>query len=66
MLPMLAAEVATMSAIVASVNPWAPNTSVAASRMRCWVASVRAQRRDGAAGGVDVIIKGWTRSLISF
>jgi hypothetical protein len=44
MLPMLAPEWSTMSAIVAAVNPRAANTSVAASRMRCCVASVFAQR----------------------
>jgi hypothetical protein len=37
------------SAIVTAVNPRAPNTSVAASRMRCWVASVLAQRQAGAS-----------------
>jgi hypothetical protein len=39
-----AGMVATISAIVAAVNPRAANTSVAASRMRCCVASVFAQR----------------------
>ena len=36
-----------MSAIVAAENPRVLNTSVAASRMRCCVASVLAQRRVG-------------------
>jgi hypothetical protein len=34
----------TISVIVVAVNPRAANTSVAASRMRCCVASVFAQR----------------------
>lgn len=42
MLPMLAPEAATMSAIVAAVNPLVANTSVAASRIRRWVAPVLA------------------------
>jgi hypothetical protein len=50
MLPMLAPEWSTISAIVAAVNPRAANTSVAASRMRCCVASVFAQRRVGVSG----------------
>src|ERR1700721_1576846 len=45
MLPMLAPEPATTSAIVAAVNPLVAKTSVAASRIRCWVAPVFAQRR---------------------
>ncbi|MCW2664252.1 MAG: hypothetical protein JWP83_5404, partial [Mycobacterium sp.] len=42
--PMLAPEPATTSAIVAAVNPLVAKTSVAASRIRCWVAPVFAQR----------------------
>jgi hypothetical protein len=38
-----------MSATVATVNPLEAKTSVAASRMRCWVASVFAQRRVGVS-----------------
>src|ERR1700757_3991281 len=44
-LPMLAREPATTSAIVAALNPLVAKTSVAASRIRCWVAPVLAQRR---------------------
>src|ERR1700742_1014647 len=52
MLPMLAAEPATTSAIVAALNPLVANTSVAASRIRCWVAPVLAQRRACAEGAL--------------
>ncbi|CNL53963.1 Uncharacterised protein [Mycobacterium tuberculosis] len=45
MLPTLAPEPATTSAIVVAVKPLVANASVAASRIRCWVAPVLAQRR---------------------
>jgi hypothetical protein len=41
---MLAPEWSTLSANVAAVNTQAANTSVAASRLRCCVASVFAER----------------------
>src|ERR1700751_2408995 len=58
MLPMLAPEPATTSAIVAALNPRVAKTSVAASRIRRWVAPVLAQRRAWAEVAIPSTLTG--------